>query len=124
MAGLTLDSGALIAYERGDERIRTILRAITDRGTVPTVPAVVLAEVWRGGPRSARIARLLDVCRLQPLDERLAREAGVLLGRTPGAGTVDACVAVGALQRGDAVATSDGADLRALLGPAATILPV
>ena len=46
MAGLTLDAGALIAYERGEERMREILAVAYARGLVPTIPAVALAEVW------------------------------------------------------------------------------
>lgn len=38
MAGLTLDAGALIAYERGQERIREILAVSYERGFVPTIP--------------------------------------------------------------------------------------
>jgi len=90
VAGLTLDAGALIAYERGDRRIRRLLKIAFGRGVTPTIPAVVLAEVWRG----------------------------------TGAGAVDACIAVGVRERGDAIATSDPDDMRRLLGPTATILPV
>lgn len=50
MAGLTLDAGALIAYERGEERVREILAVAYARGLVPTIPAVALAEVWRDDP--------------------------------------------------------------------------
>jgi hypothetical protein len=59
VAGLTLDAGALIAYERGDERVREILAVAYARGLVPTPLAVALAEVWRGDAKDARVARLL-----------------------------------------------------------------
>jgi predicted nucleic acid-binding protein len=124
VAGLTLDAGALIAYERGDARAREVLRVAFDRGLVPTVPAVVVAEVWRGGARSARTARLLKACVIEALDERWAREAGELLSAVAGAQTVDACVAAGARRRGDALATSDAGDMRALMGPAHRLLNV
>jgi len=39
VAGLTLDAGALIAYERGDARVREILTIAYARGVVPTIPA-------------------------------------------------------------------------------------
>jgi hypothetical protein len=45
VAGLTLNAGALIAYERGEERIREILAVCYERGFVPTIPAIALAEV-------------------------------------------------------------------------------
>lgn len=124
MAGLTLDAGALIAYERGDSRVREILATAFARGMVPTIPAVAIAEVWRGDARDARVARLLDVSRIEPLDEAWAREAGALRRGVPGTGAIDAWVAVGVAQRGDAVATSDPHDMRQLLGSNATILAV
>ena len=124
MAGLTLDAGALIAYERGDERIREILAVAYGRGLVPTIPAVALAEVWRGDAKDARVARLLKACSLEVVDERLARAAGRLRRTTPGSGTVDACIAVGVRRRRDAIATSDSSDMRTLLGPDFTILSV
>lgn len=124
MAGLTLDAGALIAYERGQERIRKILTVGYERGFVPTIPAIALAEVWRDDAKDARIARLLKACSIEVVDERLARAAGGLRRATPGANAVDACIAVGVRRRGDAIATSDPDDMRALLGSDFTILVV
>ncbi|HYV14536.1 MAG TPA: PIN domain-containing protein [Conexibacter sp.] len=124
MAGLTLDTGALIAYERGQERMREILAVAFGRGLVPTVPAIALAEAWTGGPQDARIARLLKACSVEPLSEQLARAGGKLRRQTPGASTVDACIACGVRQRGDAVVTSDPGDMRDLLGSRFTILRV
>jgi predicted nucleic acid-binding protein len=124
VAGLTLDAGALIAYERGDDRIREILAVAYARGLVPTIPAIVLAEVWRGDARDARVARLLKASSIEAVDERLARTAGSLRRRTPGSGTIDACIAVGVRRRRDAIATTDPNDMRTLLGPGFTILAV
>jgi predicted nucleic acid-binding protein len=124
VAGLTLDAGALIAYERGEFEIRRILKTAFGRGVTPTIPAVVLAEVWRGDRKDARVAWLLKACNVEPLDEQRARAAGALRRNTAGAGTVDACVAAGVRERGDAIATSDPDDMRRLLGPRGTILPV
>jgi predicted nucleic acid-binding protein len=124
VAGLTLDAGALIAYERGEAHVREILAVAYARGLVPTVPAVALAEAWRGDAKDARVARLLKACSIEALDERLARAAGRLRRATPGASTIDACIAVGVSQRDDAIATSDPDDLRRLLGPGFAILAV
>ncbi len=124
MAGLTLDAGALIAYERGDERIREILAVAYARGLIPTIPAIALAEVWRGDPKDARVARLLKACSIESVDERVARAAGSLRRATPGAGTIDACIAIGVCRRHDAIATSDPDDMRVLLGPSFTIIAV
>ncbi|HLM86844.1 MAG TPA: PIN domain-containing protein [Solirubrobacteraceae bacterium] len=124
MAGLTLDAGALIAYERGGERIREILAVGYARGLVPTIPAIALAEVWRGDGKDARVARLIKACSIETVDERLARAAGSLRRAVPEADTIDACIAVGVRRRRDAIATSDPGDMRALLGREFTILAV
>ena len=124
MAGLTLDAGALIAYERSDARIRDILATAVAAGIVPTVPTVVIAEVWRGDAKDARVARLLNGCNIEPLDRGRAGAAGALRRRAQGAGTVDSCIAVGVLERGDVIATSDPDDMRLLLGAGARLLVV
>jgi predicted nucleic acid-binding protein len=124
VAGLTLDAGALIAYERGEPRVRRMLRLAFDRGVTTTIPAVVLAEVWRGDAKDAPVARLLKWCRVEPLDESRARAAGALRRNTAGADAIDACVAASVRERGDVIATSEPDDMRRLLGPRATILPV
>lgn len=124
MAGLTLDAGALIAYERGDARVRRLLTNAFNSDVTPTIPAVVLAEVWRGDPKDAPVARLLKWCVVEPLDEQRARAAGELRRSTTGAGTVDACVAVGVRERGDAIATSDPDDMRPLVGSGIRIVRV
>jgi predicted nucleic acid-binding protein len=114
----------LIAYERGEERIREILTVAYARGVVPTIPAIALAEVWRGEAKDARIARLLKACSVEVIDERLARAAGSLRRATPGSATIDACIAIGVRRRHDAIATSDPSDMRTLLGTRPTILSV
>jgi predicted nucleic acid-binding protein len=124
VAGLTLDAGALIAYERAAPGIVKILQLAFGRGVTPTIPAVVLAEVWRGDVKDARVARLLKWCAVETLDESRAQAAGRLRRSTAGAGAVDACVAVGVRERGDAIATSDPGDMRRLVGTGITILQV
>lgn len=84
------------------------------RGAELTVPAVVIAEVWRGGSRSARVARLLRACVIEALSERIARKAGEAVAVTRGAGVIDALVMASAAQRLDLVLTSDAGDLRRL----------
>jgi predicted nucleic acid-binding protein len=111
MAGLTLDSGALIAFERNERRILIHLKEANLRGTELTVPAVVVAEVWRGGARSARLVALFEACTVEMLDETLARIAGEAIGKVKGAGVADAIVMASAAQRGDFVLTSDPGDL-------------
>jgi predicted nucleic acid-binding protein len=111
MPGLTLDSGALIAFARADRRLMALLKSAERTGEELTVPTVVLTEVWRGGPRAARIASLLESCIVEPLFEDLARQAGEAIGAVGHAGAVDAIVMASAAHRGDLVLTSDFCDL-------------
>ena len=66
-SGLTLDSGALIAAEKGTARFRAIWKEAVERSAVVTVPADVISQVWRGN--SAAIARILNACEIEVLDE-------------------------------------------------------
>lgn len=56
MAGLTLDAGALIAYERGDERVREILAVAYARGLVPTPLAALMEDRFEYPDRTAFVA--------------------------------------------------------------------
>jgi predicted nucleic acid-binding protein len=112
--GLVLDTGALIALERLDQDLWQRLRFIRRRRGYVVVPAGVLAEAWRGGPRSAPLARLLDICEVDPLDEERAKEIGVRLGGRGTRNVVDAHVVCCALEHQAAVATSDPNDMESL----------
>lgn len=113
MSGLTYDAGALVAAEDGDRRMWAIHRRALERLHTPTVPAGALAQAWRGGPQPL-LARLLDGCGVEPLDEPTARASGQLLGRAKSADAIDASLVVGVLRRGDAIVTSDQGDIEAL----------
>lgn len=104
--GLTYDTGALIAAERGDRILWALHRAALGRGIVATVPVGVLAEAWRGGPQ-AQISRMLKGCRVEPMQEGQAREVGSLIQRSGLNDIVDVAVVEGAVRRGDAVVTSN-----------------
>lgn len=110
MTGLTYDAGALIAAERGDELLRAAHEEALERGIRPTVPACVLAQVWRGGPQP-RLSRLLRGCRIEAMTESAARSVGAALGRSDTSDVVDAAVVVSALPRRDVVVTGDPDDL-------------
>jgi hypothetical protein len=116
MAGLTLDAGALIAFERNDRRVVALLARALEHGWTLTVPAGVVGQVWRDGRRQARLARLLaaDELEIEALDDRRAREAGQLCGARGTADVIDASVVLGARSRGDRIATSDPEDLQRL----------
>lgn len=112
--GVTYDTGALIAADRAERRMWARHRALLTLREVPTVPAPVVAQSWRGGGRQALLARLLAGCTVEPLDDGQARSVGSLATRAATTDIVDACVVEGALRRHDLVISSDPGDLRAI----------
>lgn len=117
MSALVLDAGALIAIERHDRSMWAILAEARERGADTIVPASALAQVWRGGSRSAPLALLLDASVLDALDEERAKEIGERLGKRAASDVSDAHVACCAVERRAAVATSDPDDIAALADP-------
>jgi hypothetical protein len=109
--GVTYDTGALVAADRGERRMWARHRALLTLREVPTLPAPVVAQGWRGGSRQARLARLLVGCGVEALDDDQARAVGSLAARAETPDVVDACVVEGALRRHDLVVTSDPDDL-------------
>jgi hypothetical protein len=112
--GVTYDTGALVAADRGERRQWARHRALLARRQVPTVPSPVLAQAWRGGGRQALLSRLLAGCDIEALDASHARAAGALAARASTTDIVDACVVEGALRRRDLVISSDPGDLTAI----------
>jgi len=106
--GVTFDTGALIALEGRDKRMRSVLLAAERDGLNVTVPAGVIVEWWRG---SARQRGILAAVLVEPTTELLAKIAGEAIAAVPGATSVDALVMASAAQRGDVVYTSDLDDL-------------
>ena len=111
MSGLTYDTGALLAAEAHRRDVWALHARALQRGLRPVVPAAVLSQAWRGGPQ-AELSRFLRGCRIENVDERLARAAGTAFGRSGTADVVDAYVVVGAVERDDMVLTSDPDDLK------------
>lgn len=111
MSGVTYDAGALIAAERDSKSVWSLHRELLERGLHPTLPTVVLAQAWRGGPQ-AQLSRLLRGCRVEPLTEPQARSAGAALAASDAHDAIDAVVVVTALARGDLIVTSDPDDLK------------
>jgi hypothetical protein len=112
--GVTYDTGALVAADRGQRRQWARHRALLARREAPTVPAPVLAQSWRGGTRQALLARLLAGCHIEALDDGQARSVGTLAARAATTDIVDACVVEGALRRHDLIISSDTGDLQAI----------
>ena len=113
MSGVTYDTGMLLAAEAHRVDAWAIHARTLARGIAPTVPVVVLAQAWRGGPQPL-LSRLLSGCTIQNVDAPDGRAAGVACARARTGDVVDALVVVGALRRGDLVITSDAGDLERL----------
>lgn len=111
MAGVTYDTGALVAAERNDREMWALHAGFIAEEVVPTVPAPVLAEAWRGGGRQANLSRLLAACQVEPMSEDQARAVGVLAGKSGHDDVVDLTVVEGAVRRRHAVVTSNDADI-------------
>ena len=115
-AGLTLDTGALIAFDRNDRSVVSLIARALELQLGLAVPAGVVAQAWRDGRRQVRLARLLGAAQVEvdALDDRRARAAGQLCGATKTRDIVDASVVLCARARSHAVATSDERGLRRL----------
>lgn len=116
MSGITLDTGALLALEREDWRVRGLIQRAHERDLVIAIPAGVVAQAWRGGARQARIARLLSDrhVNVPVLDEAVARAVGVLAGEAGHPDVIDVHVALHAREHGHRVVTSDPGDISAI----------
>jgi hypothetical protein len=112
--GVTYDTAALIAADRSERRMWARHRALLGRREVPTVPAPVVAQAWRGSAKQVQLARLLTGCNVEALDDGQARSVGALAARAATTDIVDACVVEGALRRSDVVVSSDAEDLQSI----------
>lgn len=79
MAGLTLDTGALIALERRRHRMRKVIDVATRDAVAITVPVVIMAEWWRGQNELCELIRRMVT--IEPMHEELATAAGEALAR-------------------------------------------
>jgi hypothetical protein len=122
--GVTYDAGALIAAERADRRMWARHRALLAARVVPTVPAAVIAQTWRGGGRQAMLSRLVVGCEVEALDGNQARKVGSLAAKAATTDIVDASVVEGALRRDDLVISSDRNDLEAIAAAAGQPLDI
>jgi Ser/Thr protein kinase RdoA (MazF antagonist) len=116
VAGVTYDTGALIAADRNDRRIWALHVGFVAEEVVPTVPAPVVAEAWRGGPRQASLARMLAGCEIENLTAHQARRVGELAGRANHEDVVDVAVVEGAGRReDDVILTSNESHIRKIV---------
>lgn len=111
---LVLDCGALISLDRDERSMWIRLKAAQDARDVPVTHGGVLGQVWRGGPRQARLSRALRGIDVRPLDRAMGRAAGELLATTGTTDVIDAAVALLAGD-GDEIVTADRDDLAMLV---------
>jgi predicted nucleic acid-binding protein len=115
MSALVLDTGALVAVDRGDRSMVARLRVAERMGLELCSTGVVIAEVWRDASgRQANLARLLKSVDVRAVDQRLGRTAGELLGKSGVKDAVDGTV-VAISATGDHVVTSDPIDIGKLV---------
>lgn len=111
---LVLDSGALIALERGDRAMWRRLKAAQIEESVPVSHGGIVGQTWRGaGPRQALLAKVLEGIEIRALDTALGRAAGELLARAGTDDVIDAALVLLAAD-GDDIATADPDDLEPL----------
>ncbi|MGI8623067.1 MAG: twitching motility protein PilT [Solirubrobacteraceae bacterium] len=115
MSALVLDAGALAAVDRRDRAMLARLRIAQQGGLELRSTGVVISHVWRDrAGRQANLARFLRSVDVKAVDQRLGREAGVLLGRAGTQDAVDASV-VAVSRAGDRILTSDPDDIAPLV---------
>lgn len=120
-----MDAGALIHVEGNPRgRVYGACRDVLEAGVPALLPTVVLAQVWRAGPRQAPLAMLRRMCRSVPFTEDVAEAVGRLLARSGTADVVDAAVIIAAISHGGAVLTSDPGDLKLLADAAGASVPL
>ncbi|MEZ0091521.1 hypothetical protein ABH925_002683 [Streptacidiphilus sp. EB129] len=122
LGDVVYDAGMLIALADPRDRRARVLHAeycLTGR---PVVPAPVVAQAWRGGARTAYLARALKDCAVVCCYTEVEwRRVGELIGRADlnpkkKPDPVDGLVALTAVEIDAAiVATSDGDDIQAYL---------
>ena len=89
------------------------LKAAHASGEVPVTHAGVVGQVWRASPRQARLSHALKGIDVRPVDDRLGRAAGALLGAAGTSDVIDAAVVLLA-NDGDDIITSDADDIARL----------
>ena len=93
-----------------------VIGAARQEHRLVVVPAGVVGQVWRGGGRQVRLARLLNArgVVVESLTDAGARAAGVLCGNAGTRDVVDASVVLAARRHRATVVSSDRADLQVL----------
>lgn len=114
---IVLDAGALIAVERSSHEVLARLERARRDGTPIKTTTGVVAQVWRGGSRQARLGLVLRGVAEAVLDPDAARRIGALLGVAATSDVVDGSIIDIAVD-GDEILTSEPSDLRSLANAA------
>lgn len=113
-AGLTLDTGALLALDHPAKAVAMQVRLKTarERGGTICVPAEAVAQAWRS-PRQVRLARLLKSPDIDVavMTLSVARAIGLMCAATDHDDVADVHVVLCARQRHHAIVTSDPRDI-------------
>ena len=114
--GIVFDAGGLIALERNDRRVFSILDTALQDGDRILVPATALAQVIRNPARQVRLWRMIQFEKTEvvPLDASHAQAVGGLLAQAGTSDVTDAHVVICARTTGYAVITSDPLNLKRL----------
>jgi hypothetical protein len=118
-----LDAGFLVSIDRSEKKAHAFLAAVDRSGTALHTTHPIVAQVWRDGPRQARLAAFLKAITVHPLDD--GRPVGRLLAQAKTSDVVDAHLVICALRLGHDILTGDPADitvLTAIFGPAAPVV--
>jgi hypothetical protein len=125
VAGVTYDTGALIAGGRNDRRMWALHMGLIAEEVVPVVPAPVLAEAWRGALRQTSLSRMLAGCEIEPMSADQARQVGELAGRANHDDVVDVTVVEGAARRDDdVIITSNESHIRKIAQAARQLIRI
>ena len=112
MVRYVLDTGALIAAERGDPWVMKFF-ALRHRGqALLLIPLVCVLEWWRG--RTDVREEILRAADIEPLTMTIAKAAGQAQAKVKGATSIDSAVMATAALRGGIVLTRDVRDFARL----------
>jgi len=121
MAGLTADTGALIALERYRPHMVKVAETARQAGIRLNVPATVIAEWWRGRTDRRDYVRRMFV--VKDVDEQIAKLAGEALAWlrrrrvvVDDRVTIDATVMATAALHGPNLYTGDFEDMQRFVG--------
>jgi len=116
MSGITLDTGALIALERGDRLMAALLQRAIAANIDIALPTTVIAQAIRDPAKQVALTTLMraSITDIVDLDRPTAMAIGRMLAMSRTSDITDAHVAITATTRRHIVATSDPGDLAAL----------